>query len=282
MRQEEIKTQIAKLEKAMENTDSETRKQMYKNGIAKLESKLEKEQSPVQAHGHTPSSKKSARKRKTTNVKTHGHASQPDIETPTPEPKKKKTIIKPKPEPKKKVKITPKQIVKQAIETQVEQKPVKKTLIIKKKEKEEKHVIDTAFGKDIEGAILSLNKARFIVREKKNRKTGETETVKHSQEYRNARSIQNKVDRIFNSAIADIAEKDKAKKRKIEELAKELRDIHVLWINEIDIIISNGEIEDMENLKKMLIGLLKEARKNDEDNKWRNAAGLETLAKKYL
>jgi hypothetical protein len=258
----------------------------FNTGIDKLESKLEKEldikpaakkKTAKKAKAKTISRKSKAKTKPeknidTESVETHGHVSQP----------KTQSKITPKPKPPKKVKITKKDIVKQAIETQVEQKPVKKTLIIKKKQKEEKHVIDTAFGKDIEGAILSLNKERFIIREQKNRKTGEVETVKHSQEYRNSHAIQNKVDRMFNSSIADIAEKDKTKKKEIENLAKELRDIHVLWLNEIDIIISNGEIDDMKNIKKMLIGLLKEARKNDEDNKWRNAAGLEALAKKYL
>jgi hypothetical protein len=287
MTNEEIKQKIATLQKGYDASTDENRKEMYKKGIEKLEAMIEKEPEPQKPIKKAkPVIKKPARKKKTTNVKTHGHESKTAIdEQPT---TKKKTIIRPvkthghaseSTDTKKKVKITKKNLLKQAIETQV--KPIKKTLIIKKKDKEEKHIIDTAFGNDIKDAVLSLNKARFVVKEQKNRKTGQVETVHHSQEYRNAKSIQNKVDRIFNSSIADIAEKDKTKKKKIEELAKELRDIHALWLNEIDIIISNGETDDMENIKKLLIGLLKEARKNDEDNKWRNAAGLDALAKKY-
>jgi hypothetical protein len=62
---------------------------------------------------------------------------------------------------------------------------------------------------------------------------------------------------------------------------EEIRDLHCLWINELDIMIANEETKDLQTIKKLMLDLIKEARKNDEDNKWRKAGGLSEIAKKF-
>jgi hypothetical protein len=285
MTNEEIKQKIATIEKAitaLKKQDDYSPSQLKKleDGMAKYKSMLDSEDKPSGASIVTPNKDEptvaSKMKVKKTKAKTHKKT------------KKAKPIEKPQPKTKLKV-------LKKALETQVQQKdmvrdepsgasiPTKKKLVIVKDKKQEEHTIETAFGKDIKDAILVLNKERFKIREIKDRKTGKTEQVKHTIEYKNAKTIQNRVNSIFDSAVYDIARtpKDKKEKKDIIEIVNDIRDLHSLWLNEIDIIIANEEQKDLEHIRKLMLSLMKEARKNDVDNKWRNAGGLEEMAKKF-
>jgi hypothetical protein len=193
---------------------------------------------------------------------------------------KKQIKIKAKPkQPEKK----PKTMLEKALEQPetFEEPKSKRQIIIKKDKKQETH--DTSFGKDIKDAILVLNKERYKIKEIRDYKTGKVQPVKHSIEYKNAKTIQRQVNKIFDAAVYDIARTTKQRevKKDVIETVNNIRDLHCLWINELDILIANEEKKDLEKIEKMFIGLIKEARKNDEDNKWRNAAGLAEIAKKF-
>jgi hypothetical protein len=266
MTNSEIKQKIADLKDALLDDTDEGNIAMYKKGIEKYEAMLTETKDEPKA-----TSKKSKVKTKAKTKRSK----------PQPKPKKE---VKVKIEPKKvkiKAKIKPEPAVSK--DEPKGASPVKKKLVIKKDKKEETHEIQTAFGKDMKDAILVLNKERFKIREIKDRKTGKTEQVKHTIEYKNAKTIQNRVNSIFDSAVYDIARtpKDKKEKKDIIEIVNDIRDLHSLWLNEIDIIIANEEQKDLEHIRKLMLSLMKEARKNDVDNKWRNAGGLEEMAKKF-
>ena len=188
-----------------------------------------------------------------------------------PEPKatteKKKVTIKKKPEAKKE-EPSPKDT---------------KELEIEKGSKKESHKLDTAFDKDIKDAVLTLNKHRFVVREIKNKTTKKTEQVHHSPEYKNAKTIQKRVEAIFDSSVYDIAKnkKERAEKKEIIEVVNEIKDLHTLWLNEVDMIINHQVKADLEAIKKLMLGLIKEAKKNDPDDKWLKYGGLGEIAKKF-
>jgi hypothetical protein len=170
-------------------------------------------------------------------------------------------------------------ILKKAIETQKQPKDI----TIKKGEKKETHTINTAFAEDIHGAILVLNKERYVIREKKDRKTGKMEQVKHSPEYKNAKTIEKRVNTIFNSSIYDIAKtaKEKKEKKDVIDEAEAIRDLTTLWLNEVDILINNEDVADLAKIKKLMLGLIKEARKNDPKDKYKLQGGLSKIAEKY-
>jgi hypothetical protein len=46
-------------------------------------------------------------------------------------------------------------------------------------------------------------------------------------------------------------------------------------------IINNEVKADLEAIKKLMLGLIKEAKKNDPDDKWLKYGGLSEIAKKY-
>lgn len=161
-------------------------------------------------------------------------------------------------------------------------KPIpKKAITIIKGKKIETH--KTAFDKDIKDAILVLNKERYVIREKVDRKTRKVEKVKHSAEYRNARTIEKKVDSIFNSSIYDIAKtrKEKIEKKPLIDEINQVKELTTLWLNEVDMIINQEAKSDLVAIKKLLIGLIKEAQKNDPSDKYKLAGGLDKIAKKY-
>ena len=265
MTQDELKIKIAKTKKVISESEGED-KAMMETFLKKLESQLTETKDEPKA-----TSKKAKVKTKAKTKRSK----------PQPKPKKE---VKVKIEPKKvkiKAKIKPEPAVSK--DEPKGASPVKKKLVIKKDKKEETHEIQTAFGKDLKDAILVLNKERFKIREIKDKKTGKTEQVKHSIEYKNAKTIQNRVNSIFDSAVYDIARTPKVKKEKKEiiEVVNDIRDLHSLWLNEIDIIIANEEQKDLEKIRTLMLNLMKEARKNDVDNKWRNAGGLSEMAKKF-
>lgn len=183
-----------------------------------------------------------------------------------------------KPAAKKKISVK-KEIVKKAIKVQV--KP--KDLRIEKGVKKEVHKIATAFDKDIANAVLTLNKERYSIREIKDRKTRKVEKVKHSPEFKNVRTIKKRVDEIFNSSIFDIArtKKEKIEKKPLIDEINEIKDLTTLWLNEVDLLINNENKSDLVAIKKLMLGLIKEARKNDPDDKYKLSAGLKKIADKY-
>jgi len=180
---------------------------------------------------------------------------------------KKKSIPKPK-EP----------ILKKAL------KQVKtKELTIKKGVKKETHKIVTGFEKDIKDAIMVLNKERYIIREKIDRKTKKTEKVKHSPAYINALIIEKRVNEIFNSSIYDIAKTKKEKKAKKALIVEinEIKELTTLWLNELDIMINQEAKNDLVSIKKLLKGLIKESRKNDPSDKYKLSGRLNKIASKH-
>jgi hypothetical protein len=303
MKNEEIKQKIATIEKAItalkKQNGSPEQIQKLQNGLAKYESMLEPEQKKETKKSKSktkqkkvslakPKSKPQPISKKVVSVNKKYYAIIGGTKQVFPSLEAAKKAIKPQfhneIKPLSEYIKTPKpkfKIVKKALETQA---PItKKTLFIKKDKKEEKHTIETSFGKDINNAILVLNKERFRIKEIKNKETGKTEPVKHSVEYKNAKTIQSRVNSIFDAAVYDIAKTRDAKKEKkdIIEIVNDIRDLHSLWLNEIDIIIANEDSKDLEKIRELMLGLMKEARKNDVDNKWRNAGGLEELALKF-
>jgi hypothetical protein len=185
MTQAEIKNDIAELKATIAVTEDKAELEMLNEGLKELEAQLEDSKDEP-----TTASKMKVKKTKAKNHK---------------KVKKAKPIAKPQPKTKLK-------ILKKALKTQVPQKeigrdepsgasPVKKKLVIVKDKKQEEHIIETAFGKDIKDAVLVLNKERFKIREIKDRKTGKTEQVKHTIEYKNAKTIQRHVNSVFDSAI---------------------------------------------------------------------------------
>jgi hypothetical protein len=201
------------------------------------------------------------------------------------EEKLKQLEEKPEKKPKKKVVVTKKPkketLVKKAVEKQV--KPKEKKITITKKEKKETHLIATAFDKDLKDAVLTLNKARYILKEKKDPATKKTVQVKHSPEFKNSRTIIRRVEEIFDSSIHDIARtrKQKKEKKEIIDEVNEIKDLTAIWLNEVDIIINGEDKKDIEIIKKMMLALLKEAKKNDPKDKYQLDPRLKKLAEKY-
>ena len=267
MTAQELKDKIADLEKRRNNPAIS--KEQKKNLIDPVIAKLKKQLAELEATERSQSPKTPKKKLVKKEVeKTKDKSTKTKVEEKKPETK---ATSNKKPEKK--------PLVKKAIETQ----PAPKEIKIEKDDKKESHVISTAFGKDIKDAILVLNKERYVIREKKNKETGKTEQVKHSIEYRNAKTIKDRVDKIFNSSLYDIAKtphERKAKKEIIDEVI-EIRDLTTLWLNELDIIINNEDKAAIEKLKNLMLGLLKEARKNDPDDKYKSIGGLGKLADKF-
>jgi hypothetical protein len=240
----EIKAKIAGLEKALAASTDEGRKKAYQAGIDKLKAQEPEIEATTQPKKMAKSAQKMARKKLVVKKKT---------ETKKPDGKDEPKGAYPK------------------------------DLEIEKGEKKEYHKIDTSFDKDIKDAVLTLNKHRFVVREIKNKTTKKVEQVHHSPEYRNAKTIQARVEKIFDSSIYDIAKtkKEKTEKKEIIEVVHEIKDLHTLWLNEVDMIINNEVKADLEAIKKLMLGLIKEAKKNDPDDKWLKYGGLSEIAKKY-
>jgi hypothetical protein len=314
MTQEEIKQKIATIEKAitaLKNQEGYNPSQVKKleDGKAKLEAMLEKETPPLKKEDTQPSERKQTHlakkfteglgkrykkkviaKAKAENKTETKHKFPVGATVVYLNTHMKGTVIEHKPDleykvqwadnsisfPKERFILSEKEGMKQVLKKE-------KDISIEKDDKKETHTIDTAFDKDIKGAILTLNKHRFKVVEQKDKKTGKVEQVQHSPEYRNAKTIIKRVEAIFDSSVYDIAKtkKEKTEKKEIIEVINEIKDLTTLWINELDMIINDEDKDGLETIKKLLLGLVKEARKNDGDEKYRKAGGLDTLAKKY-
>lgn len=299
----EIKAKIAGLEKALAASTDEGRKKAYQAGIDKLEAQLEPEKKQPEPKKETkakPEKKKVVIKKKA------------EAKTEKPEPKFRvgeKVLffsinsgkdeigtVKEKKYFEKEAGITGEKgwlyhipefgdvmLSEKSIKEYKEQKSSAKELEIEKGSKKESHKLDTSFDKDIKDAVLTLNKHRFVVREIKNKTTKKVEQVHHSPEYRNAKTIQARVEKIFDSSIYDIAKtkKEKTEKKDIIEVVNEIKDLHTIWLNEVDMIINQEVKADLEAIKKLMLGLIKEAKKNDPDDKWLKYGGLSEIAKKY-
>jgi hypothetical protein len=296
----EIKAKIAGLEKALAASTDEGRKKAYQAGIDKLKAQEPEIEATTQPKKMAKSAQKMARKKLVVKKKT---------ETKKPDGKDEPKGASHKKEPEKKEQYKGDAKAKQLVETlgkrfdKSKEGPLKNKVVVKKKaeskdepkvaspkdlsiekgSKKESHKLDTSFDKDIKDAVLTLNKHRFVVREIKNKTTKKVEQVHHSPEYRNAKTIQARVEKIFDSSIYDIAKtkKEKTEKKEIIEVVHEIKDLHTLWLNEVDMIINNEVKADLEAIKKLMLGLIKEAKKNDPDDKWLKYGGLSEIAKKY-
>jgi len=152
-------------------------------------------------------------------------------------------------------------------------------LTISKGEKAESH--KTSFTKDIEGAIVVLNKERYRIKEIKDRK--KSSRVGRSDSYNNAKTIEKRVDAIFNSSIYDIAKTKKEKQEKkpfIDEI-NSVKELTTLWLNEIDAIINKGTKSDMEAIKNLMLALIKESQKNDPSDKYKSSGNLQKIIEKH-
>ena len=248
MTQDELKAKIEKTKKAIANEPegSEDRK-MMEAFLKKLEAQLEPEKQP-----------------------------EPKQE-PKAKPEKKKVVVKKKAD-------TSTSLSDRKDKTEnKKQETSSKDLEIEKGQKKESHKLDTAFDKDIKDAVLTLNKHRFVVREIKNKTTKKVVQVHHSPEYKNAKTIQKRVEAIFDSSVYDIAKtkKEKAEKKPIIEVVTKIKDLHTLWLNEVDLIINNENQKELETIANLMEGLIKQAKKNDGQDKWQTAGGLAEIAKKY-